>query len=765
MKMRITRKNLRPLANVEPYSTPAYQWAALSDNPQFLIEIRPEFASKRALFYGQIKHDGETNTSLTVYFNTGNGYSNDHAVCITPNQKGMLSCIVDLPAKLVALRIDPIACTGRFSLKLSVYATDQRNAENLSVGFDTLRILQAFYQIGYSLKAAAENLVASFLQDPSISLMPEIYQSREGGSNRRRFLKRWLARRKMSPSRHADNRKISRTWRDSQKISVLMYTDTAQVTKLCKSIDSVRAQDYENWEVCIVTKFPLEPSDLDRLKAYERDDKRVKIYYSQKVVGAAAALNRSLGTAAGEYVTTLNCGDLLAPHALYRLAECIQSTHPDMIYTDEALVEEASGNPVDFVFRPAFSLELLRSTPYIHHIIAFRSGLLREVGGYNENLVEALHYDLVLRAAEHAKVVTHIPEILYFQTVTHEFGRQNMKVEQIDASKAVLAAHLERCNLPVKIEGGANSNVFNIEYLFTRELRVAIVIPTKNHGELVRVCVESIERTVEKVVYDIIVIDHESDDPATLDYFLELENKHTVLRYKGLFNFSTINNWAIRQLEPQYTHYLLCNNDIEAITPGWLEKMLELGQQEDVGIVGAKLYFAGGQTIQHAGVCIGLLSTVEHFGKFIPRKLPNTEHTSPGYLGSLITNREVSAVTGACLLIRRDVFDEIEGMDELFAVGYGDVDLCLRARVAGYRVLFCPHAELIHHESYTRGKTFSGDPHPEDTEIFVKRWHSYIAEGDPFYNPNLTLTSPRWEVAFRNERRSLAPRTIVNKRS
>ena len=216
-----------------------------------------------------------------------------------------------------------------------------------------------------------------------------------------------------------------------------------------------------------------------------------------------------------------------------------------------------------------------------------------------------------------------------------------------------------------------------------------------------------------------------------------------ILRYKGVFNFSAINNWAISHLGSVYSHYLFCNNDIEAIKPGWLERMLELGQHQTVGIVGAKLLYPDRETVQHAGVCVGLNGAAEHYGKFV--RVP-TGQLEPGYYGGLVINHEVAAVTAACLLMRRNVFEEISGFDEAIAVGFGDTDLCLRAGKKGYRVLFCPFAQLVHHESYTRG-TSSVDTHPNDTALFKFKWREVLKAGDPYYNPGLSLKSTSWQNA------------------
>jgi GT2 family glycosyltransferase len=282
-----------------------------------------------------------------------------------------------------------------------------------------------------------------------------------------------------------------------------------------------------------------------------------------------------------------------------------------------------------------------------------------------------------------------------------------------------------------------------VRYPLPVDARVAILIPTRNRHDLVRACIESIEATMGGVPYDIVLIDHASDNPSARAYFASLVPRLTVLRYEGPFNFGAINNWAVAQLDGSHTHFLFCNNDIVAIEPGWLQRMLELSQKPDVGIVGAKLYYPDGKTIQHAGVVVACCGVAENLGRY---RLTTVAPVDLGYMGSLICNREVSAVTAACMLIRGTVFKEIGGFDETIAVGYGDVDLCLRAAMQGYRTLFCAHAKLLHHESSTRGRS-DVDPHPEDSARFLAKWRALFATGDPYFNPNLSPHSQNWQVA------------------
>jgi len=532
---------------------------------------------------------------------------------------------------------------------------------------------------------------------------------------------------------------------DVPLISILLPTYKTPINLLRETIDSVISQHYPSWELCVVDDGSDDVQLRELLELYAQRDSRIRVSFAAQNGGIAAASNRALAMAKGDFVVLLDHDDRLEEQALFRVAESIIADFPDMIYSDEALLSGDGKEVTQFVFRPAFSLELLRAHPYIVHLVAFRTALLREIGGFDETLSISQDYDIILRMAEKASTIVHIPEVLYLWRQQTDSAGHAKQDQVMEASTRLLTAHLSRCGEKAQVQPGKIFNFFDVRYPLQAELRVAIIIPTKNHGDLVRQCVESIKRTVHQVNYDIIVIDHESTDATSLDYFSHIAKQHRVLRYAGRFNFSAINNWAVAQLDDVYSHYLFCNNDIEAIKDGWLERMLELGQKQDVAIVGATLLYPDGHTYQHAGVCVGMMGAAEHFAKFMDTHLLDGRF-HPGYNGSLIANHELSAVTAACLLMRREVFAEIGGYDEMLAVGFGDVDLCLRTRQAGYRVIQCSHAVLVHHESYTRGKTHGGDPHPKDSALFMRRWQKFIAQGDPYFNPNLSIHDTRWDT-------------------
>jgi GT2 family glycosyltransferase len=524
-------------------------------------------------------------------------------------------------------------------------------------------------------------------------------------------------------------------------VSVIVPTYNTAEPMLRQMLQSVAAQLYPHWELCIADDGSREPHVRRILREFAAKDKRIKLHFGENM-GVSHASNRALELATGEFAVLLDHDDVLEEQALFRVAESIVEDRPDMVYSDEVLVTPDANGVRRYAYRPAFSREYLRSHPYIVHLVGFRTELLRELGGFDESLRISQDYDLILRVVEKARTIVHIPEILY-QWRLHggSTGTQRMQ-EVMETSKAVLRRHLERCGERATVDDGTSFNLFDVRYPIAPGQKVAIIIPTKNCGDLLRQCIESIRATVKEADYDIVVIDHESDEPETLEYLASLGSSVQVLHYQGVFNFSAINNWAVARLDRAYSHYLFCNNDIEAIDEGWLERMLELAQQPSIGIVGAKLFYPDRESIQHAGVCVGLYGAAEHYGKRL--RFP-ADPVEPGFGELLLVNHEVAAVTAACLLIRRDAFEEIGGFDEAILVGFGDVDLCLRVGEQGYRIVFCPHAKLVHHESYTRG-TSTIDPHPEDSARYRSKWKALLHAGDPFHSPGLSLTSTQWAL-------------------
>lgn len=425
----------------------------------------------------------------------------------------------------------------------------------------------------------------------------------------------------------------------------------------------------------------------------------------------------------GDYVAFLVPGDELAPHALYRVAAAIQAGPvPDVVYSDEDRID-AAGRRVAPFFKPNWSPHLLLSWNYLGQLAMYRRTLLSEVGAG----IETGSYDLALRATEQATRIVHVSDVLYH-------ARPSPDPKDVDRGRRILEAALSRRGLAGQAEPVPGvptyRPTYRVRYALIGTPRVSIIIPTKDHATLLRACVASVEQRSTWPHREIIIVDNGSTCPAAVRLTAELARRHQVLRDPRPFNWAALNNAATARAKGDYLLFL--NDDTEVLSPGWIEALLEQAQQDDVGAVGAKLLYPDG-TVQHAGIALGIGVAGHVF-----RGLPGD---APGYHGLAMSVRDVSAVTGACLMVRRAVFQALGGFDEGLPVAYNDVDFCLRVRQRGLSVVWTPHATLLHRESATRGTL---DP-PAAQALMWERWCTELAR-DPFYSPHLTRSREDYGV-------------------
>jgi GT2 family glycosyltransferase len=519
---------------------------------------------------------------------------------------------------------------------------------------------------------------------------------------------------------------------EAPTFTIVMPVFDPKENRLRAAIASVRKQTYSRWELVCVDDGSRRPAAGRVLAAAAEADARVRIVRSPVHGGVSAAVNRALGEAAGDYICFLEQDDALEPQALHRFAEAVLQSRPDLLYSDEAVCGANLKDVRALALRPAFSYYHYLSHPYLVHLIGVRTDLLRQIGGFDESLPVSQDIDMVLRVLERAKRVTHVPEILY-RWRTNPAGLGHATKELVDRlTPSIISAHLTRVGIAAEVRS-VRFNFRDVAFRPARGSKVAIVIPTKNQAALLRVCLASLERTIPKDLAEVFVLDHRSDEAEALELLKSLRRNGRVIDWSGPFNFSAMMNHATAALPAGYTHYLFLNNDTEALEPGWLEHMVGLASQPDVGVVGPILLYPD-RTVQHAGVVAGLFGCAEHMNKFAP--LEGADGSRAGGPGGIMhCTRDVTAVTGACLLIRADVFAEVDGFDESLAVGFGDTDLCLRVRGVGRKVILDANSVLLHHESISRGKMIS-DPHPADTKLFLSRYRQIIRDGDPFYSPH-----------------------------
>ena len=541
------------------------------------------------------------------------------------------------------------------------------------------------------------------------------------------------------------------------KISILvpLYNTPEQFLK--EMIESVLYQTYSNWELCLADGSDKEHDYVETIvKSYQVKDKQnatekgidnARILYKklEKNEGISGNTNQCLSLATGEYIGLFDHDDILHPSALYEYVKVINEQDADYIYCDETTFKSGDINKMlTMHFKPDYAIDNLRANNYICHFSVFKKSLLEGDELFRTAFDGSQDHDMILRLTDKAQNIVHVPRLLYYWRCHEASVASNIEAKPyaIQAAKEAVADHLRRHGYDhFKITSTrAFETIFKIRYEIIGTPKISIIIPNKDHVEDLRRCIGSI---LEKSTYDnyeIVVVENNSTEEETFAYYRQIaeNDKITVVTYKPeedeSFNYSKVNNFGVSKSTGEYI--LLLNNDTEVITVNWLEELLMYAQRGDVACVGAKLYYPN-KTIQHAGVVIGLGAhrTAGHSHYMQHRD-------NLGYMGRLCYTQDVSAVTGACLLVKRSCYDEVGGLGEDFAISLNDVDFCLKLRDKGYLNVFTPFAELFHYESASRGSDMKGDNaerYNKESEYFRKKWADVLKQGDPYYNPNFSL--------------------------
>ena len=523
----------------------------------------------------------------------------------------------------------------------------------------------------------------------------------------------------------------------SPKISVVMpvLRDAAAETE--QSIRSLLKQTYGRWELILVMAEASGEEMRALCRRWEKKDARMRQIAPAGGQGEVSCLNAGLKAAEGDYVALLDQGDVLQPSALYAVARAIADESADFVYTDEDAFREKPWDVERPLLKPDFAPDTLRSTDYIGSLMAFSRELQGHVGEFQYSSPSAARYDMALRLTEVAARAVHVPKVLYFRR-----ERAEASAVATDELWAALAGHLERTGLEGEILDARVPGACHIRYALRAEPLVTIMIPTCEHLDDLKKCLDSIFEKTTYPNYEILLIENNSKSEEVFHYYEEIQRQRGNVRvvvWDGAFNYSAINNFGARYARGEML--LLLNNDIEVITPDWIQEMLMFAQRPEVGAVGAMLYYPD-DTVQHAGVLLGVHGCAGHAFKLFKR-------TDVGYMNRLTFAQDMSIVTGACMMIRKAVWDELGGLDEVLAVAYNDVDLCLRMRKAGYLVVWTPFAELYHYESKSRGNEKSEERkkrHDREKGFMRERWIEEMYAGDPYYNANLTLEQGNFEL-------------------
>ena len=522
------------------------------------------------------------------------------------------------------------------------------------------------------------------------------------------------------------------------KISIIVPLYKTPEKYLDEMIESVKSQTYGNWELCLSDGSGKNSPIKEKLCQYEKKDARIKVVYNEKQLHISDNTNEALKICTGDFIAFGDHDDLFAPNALY---ECVKEINRDrsvdMIYTDEDKITMDGKEHFQPHFKSDFNIDMLRSMNYICHLLVVKRSLYEKVGFLKHEFDGAQDYDFVLRCVENTEHISHIPMILYHWRAHKESTAENPESKRyaFEAGKRAVEAHYQRVGIQAEVEMGELLGIYRTKYHLDTEPLVSIIIPTKDNIEDLDKCIQSIEKRATYKNIEYIIIENNSEKEETFEYYEKLKKENPRVKlvvWEKEFNYSRINNFGVQYARGEYLLFL--NNDTEIINENVIEEMLGYCMRDDVGIVGARLYYED-DTVQHAGVVVGLGGVAGH--AFV-----GAAKDDPGYFRRIFVAQDYSAVTAACLMSKRKVFDKVKGFEETLAVAFNDIDFCMKVRKAGYLIVYNPYVELHHYESKSRGledteekiERFQGE-----IEIFQERWKEFLEEGDPYYSPNLTL--------------------------
>jgi GT2 family glycosyltransferase len=516
-------------------------------------------------------------------------------------------------------------------------------------------------------------------------------------------------------------------------ISILVPVYRPPLPFLQAMLESVLAQTYSHWELCLADGNSRNPEVRRLLEELAAREARLRVRFLEENRGIAGNSAAALALAGGDYVALLDHDDMVAPFALFEVVRALNA-HPeaDFLYSDEDQLH--NGQRCNPHFKPDWSPDTLESHNYICHLLVLRRDLLESAGGFRDGFEGSQDYDLVLRASERAKQIVHIPKVLYHWRIhPQSFSNAQTRSRALEAGRRAIESHLERVGARATVTLGPVDGTYQVVRALPRQPLVSILIPSHDQHQLLSRCLDSVARSTYRS-YEVVLVENNSTEPETFAYYERLAERPEVrlLTWERPFNYAAVNNWGASQARGEVL--LLLNNDTEVRNADWLERMLEHALRPEVGAVGAKLFYPDG-SLQHGGVILGIGGVAGHAHK-------TWTGDAAGYFHRLAIAQNLSAVTAACLMLRREVFEEVGGLDERYILAFNDVDICVRIRQKGYRIVWTPFAELTHHETKTRG--------PEDTpekqarfacevHTFQETWRDLLRTGDPFYSPNLTL--------------------------
>lgn len=724
------------------------RYIAEGDDPQFEVRATQDGALPATGWY-LVTVDFDVDDGAIVapclYPDYGSGLNESIRIDLAdPSASGRSRTVIVIGPSLLALRFDPTECSARFGLR----RFDFQPISRVRAVFEMLRGIQRITR-----RLLWEDALTAFALFLSRALRGKVGAGGELLAQRyRRTLRQrahsyqqWLAR----FGGHLSERPGAASpdpAGDGPLISIVLPVRDTPLPWLRRCIDSVLAQTYPNWQLCIADDASSSGAVKRLLRGYASRDPRIAVHFRENHGHICEASNNAIDLARGEFLGFLDHDDELHRDALSEMARAI-GEHPEvrLLYSDEDKIDE-SGDRYEPHFKPAWNPDLLCGQNYVCHFTVIQAELVRELGGLRPGYEGAQDHDLILRCVERIRPdqIVHVPKVLYHWRSSGESTAQSggSKPYALDAGRRAIEDHLGRTGVDASVEVTQHGYYRTVRKLGAEPPQVSVLVPTRDRADLLKKCIASLLERTSYRSYEILVIDNGSTDPSALAYLNQLRTRERVrvIEYPGTFNFSAIINHGARQAAGSVL--CLLNNDTEIIAARWLDELVSHATRTEVGAVGGMLYYPG-DTIQHAGVILGVGGVAGHAHVHLRRG-------SNGYLGRAGVVQNMSAVTGACLAIRREVFDEVGGMDEGLAIAFNDIDLCLRIHERGYRNVWTPFAELYHHESASRGHENTPEKRARfraETDIMRQRWGDLLLN-DPAYNPNLSLNSLHFELAF-----------------
>ncbi len=734
-------KSLEAMNELVRSDTDPGLWEAMGDDPQFQVDIGTGLVPGWYLLDLELHSEDEASMEAALYANHGEGCTEHDAIRLPMVAKGVCArrFLLRFDRAVAQLRLDPDIKPGRFRVKQfslreigRAHALVHMMAQVLSglPRAEKQQQLQQFWQI---LRRDGKGALG-------LCLYRQMCARRDGTPDQ--GYAQWL----MQYDRRGAQAAELAALKFRPLFSIVMPTYNADVTWLRACVESVRAQAYPDWELCIADDASTSPAALEYLKTLPALDARIKVVFRPSNGHISVASNTALALARGEYIALLDHDDELHPRALLEVAKALNDK-PELkaLYSDEDKMD-LQGLRSDPYFKPGWDRQLILGQNFFSHLGVYQTELVRQVGGFRKGFEGSQDHDLILRCIEHLRddEIGHIPKVLYHWRMVPGSTSVSLgeKSYAAQAGRRAVQEYLERQRENARVSI-LESGYYRIQYALPASLpKISLIVPTRDKAELLRLSIRSILDKTRYPDYEIIVVDNGSIEPETRALFAELQQdaRVRVLSYPYPFNYSAINNFAVRHARGNVLG--LVNNDIEVISPDWLEEMLAYACKPKIGAVGCMLLYPD-EHIQHAGVLIGLHGVAGHPYSRMPRHFG-------GQMGRALLVQRFSAVTAACLLVRREVYERVGGLDEGLKVAFNDVDFCLRVQQAGYRNVWTPHAVMYHHESATRG----ADDNPEkkarmssEIAFMQARWGDALLQ-DGSYNPNLTLVGEPFSLAF-----------------